>query len=298
MSGARTRRWLVRLYPVTWRARYGEELDALIVEASGGGPVPWRMRFDLALAAARQHAHELRTGGAGRSPHERARAGAVLVLWAWMLFVLAGIGVQKLSEHWQTSVAEADRTLPAAAFDGLVAGAAIATAIVVVGAALLIPSVIAFGRSGRLVEIRRSAARSAALTVVAASLAVVVIARAHQLTASERNGGDAGYAVAFSACALLGALGLASWVATVSELTQRLDLSAGILRLEALVAMALVIAMAAMTICTIVWWVAAAPGVYPSVAPAVVLMLIALALGATGSTRALRSSANARARGH
>jgi hypothetical protein len=294
MSAARTCRRLVRLYPVAWRARYGEELEALIAEASAGDPIPWRMRFDLALAAAREHAHELRTGGVGRAPQERVRAGAVLVLWAWMLFVLAGINVQKLSEHWQDSVGEAHRTLPSAAFDGLVAGAAIATAIVVIGAALLLPSLIAFGRDGRLGEIRRSTARSAALTLLTAFAAVVVVAWAHQLTARQRNGGDAAYAVAAVAFALLGALCLASWVATASALTRRLELPVRTLRLEALVALALVIAMAAMTLCTVVWWVAVADAPQPSVAPAVVLMLIAVALGATGSTRAVRSSASAR----
>ena len=296
MSAARTRRWLVQLYPVAWRARYGEELDELIVEASGGGPVPWRMRVDLARSAVREHAHELRTGGVGRSPQERARSGALLVLWSWMLFVLAGIDVQKLSEHWQTPAAEAHRTLPAAAFDGLLAGAAVGTAIVVIGALLLMPSVIAFGRSGRLGEIRRSATRSAVLTLLAAVAAVVVIAWAHQLTARERNGGDAGYAVAAVVFALLGGLCLASWVATASALTRRLELSARTVRLEALVAAGLVVAMAAMTLSTVVWWLALADAGRPSVAPAVVLMLIALVLGATGSTRAVLSSSRTQAR--
>jgi hypothetical protein len=33
---ARYARWLVRLYPREWRARYGEEFEALLQESSGG----------------------------------------------------------------------------------------------------------------------------------------------------------------------------------------------------------------------------------------------------------------------
>jgi hypothetical protein len=33
---ARLARWLVRLYPRDWRARYGEEFEALLQEGSGG----------------------------------------------------------------------------------------------------------------------------------------------------------------------------------------------------------------------------------------------------------------------
>jgi hypothetical protein len=41
VSGSRAS-GLLRLYPAAWRARYGEELQALLVESSAGGRVPWR----------------------------------------------------------------------------------------------------------------------------------------------------------------------------------------------------------------------------------------------------------------
>jgi hypothetical protein len=292
MNAARTSRRLLRLYPPAWRTRYGEELEALIVDVSGGGRVPWRMRLELVLAAAREHAHVLHTGSAGRPAHGKTRSGAMLVLWAWMLFVCAGIVVQKLSEHWQASVPAARRAVPASAFDGLVAGAAAGAAIVAIGAALLLPSLMAFVRCGRFSEVRHSVTRSAGLSLLTAAAAIGVVVWAHQLGTPQRNGGDSPYEGAVIAFALLGAVCLASWVATTSAITSRLALPARTLRLEALVATGIVIAMAAMTFSTVVWWRSLADDAPGWVPVPVAVMVVALTLGAIGSARALRSSAN------
>jgi hypothetical protein len=307
MNPAATTRRLLRLYPRAWRARYGDELEALILESSGGRPVPWRTRVDVALAAGREHLHELRARG-GRSPHERARAGALRTLWGWMLFVCAGVAVQKLSEHWQDSVPTGSRALPAAAFSGLVAGAAVGSALVLAGFVVLIPSLCAFVRSGGLSGIRRSLARSRLATLLTAAAGLAVGVWAHRLTSYQRNGHDPAYGAAFVACGLLAALCLASWVATASAVARRLELSSGVLRLEAAAATALAVAMAAMTASTVVWWRAAASaapatlaggsrgdhsssGLPGLLAVAVVLMLVATTLGATGARGALSASA-------
>ena len=295
MSGARTSRRLTRLYPRAWRARYGAELEALILETAGGRSVPWRIRIDVALAAAHEHVRELRSGGSGRPAQERARSGMIAVLWAWMLFVCAGVVVQKLSEHWQDSVPASGRAVPSVAFDGLVAGAATGFALLFAGAVVLVPSVLAFVRSGGFSEIRSPLARSVAATLIATAAGICVVIWAHHLTAGERNGHDAAYGAGVIALGVLASFCLAAWVATGAAVLRRLALPAGALRLEALAATGLAVAMGAMTASTLVWWravSAAAPGFLSGEALVVsaAAMVTATTIGAIGARRALRAS--------
>ena len=50
---------ILRLYPAPWRARYGEELAALLAE-TGAGPRTW---IDLARAGLRERMRAVRNGG-------------------------------------------------------------------------------------------------------------------------------------------------------------------------------------------------------------------------------------------
>jgi hypothetical protein len=63
MSASRTAGRLVRCYPRGWQARYGEELETLIVDMSGEGRVPWRVRADVAVGGGRER---LVDSGCGR----------------------------------------------------------------------------------------------------------------------------------------------------------------------------------------------------------------------------------------
>ena len=296
MSGARTSRRLTRLYPRAWRARYGAELEALILESSGGRSVPWRIRIDVALGAGREHVRGLRGRGSGRPAQERARSGMIVVLWAWMLFVWAGAIVQKLSEHWQDSTPASGRAVPSVAFDGLLTGAAAGAILLCAAAVVLVPSVLGVLRSGGFSEIRSPVMRSVAATLLAMAAGIAVVGWAHHLTASERNGHDVAYAAAVVTLGVLASLCLAAWAATGAAVLRQLELSANTLRLEALAATGLAVAMAAMTASTIVWWRAvssAAPGFLSREALVVsaAAMVTATAIGAIGARRALRASA-------
>jgi len=305
MTGAeRTCRRLLRLYPADWRARYGEELTALVVETSCGG-VPWRVRADVSLAAARER---LRSAGLSGDapPGERVRGGALLALCAWALFVVAGAGVQKLSEHWQAATPAGSRGVPSAAFTALVAGAAVGTALVLAGIAAATPSLVRLVRGGGWPLVRRKVVVAAALTALAAAATVGIVVWARHLDAARRDGRDAAYAGAVAAWALLLVCSLAAWTAAAVATARRLELSPRTLRLEALLAAGVAAAMAAMTAATAVWWAALAtsapwflagrppgePGspLAPSLLAAGVVMLAATALGAAGAARALRAA--------
>jgi hypothetical protein len=264
MSARRTTRRLLRLYPRAWRERYGSELEALILETSAGRRVGWGTRLDVTLSAVREHAHRLAPGGAAP---ERSRAGMMIALWAWMLFVCGGATVQKVSEHWQGSVPGRERDLPSAAFDVLVAAAGAGGMLVLAGLAVLVPSAWSFLRAGRMRDIRGPLVRSLAATLPALATGIAIILWAHRLTASQRNGHDAAYAATFAIFALLMALALASWTATAGALVSRLELSARVLRAEAALACALAGAMLAASAATLLWWSSAASAAPAFLAP-------------------------------
>ena len=304
MSASRTAGLLLRMYPPAWRARYGEELEALIVESSGGEWVPWRVRADVARAGARER---LRAAGlAGDSaPGDRVRGGVLLTLCAWALFVIGGVGVQKFSEHWQDVTPAASRGLPSAAFAGLVIVAGVGSAFVLAAIGLALPSLATFLRGGGWPQVRRPVLAAAALTGVAGAATVALLLWARGLTARQRDGLDAAYGTAFVAWAGLMAVCLFAWTGAAVAAARRLELPAATLRAHAWIACAVTVAMGVMTAGTAIWWAAladAAPwflagrpvgssasGLAPQLLCATGLMLVACLLGATGAQRALRA---------
>ncbi len=301
MRAERTSRLLLRLYPAGWRARYGEELQALILESSGRR-VPWRVRADVALAAGRE-----RLRGAGLTgdspPQERRRAGSLLVLWAWALFVLAGSGVQKFSEHWQDVTPRASRALPAGAFEVLVLTAVFASVLVLAGIAATLPSLLRFLRDGGWPLVRRRVAGAGLVSVVAGLTTIALVVWARDLTPLQRNGHDLGYGILFVTWVLLLAGALVAWTSAAVAIARRLALPRSVLRVEAGLAAAVAGAMGVMTVATLVWWGAlanAAPWflsgrpagsagspVAPQLVALTVLMVVATAIGASGAIRAL-----------
>ena len=69
---------------------------------SGEAPLPWRTRIDLVRAGLRERARGLGFGGQGVPAGERARAGALLVLCAWAIFLVGGAILQRFAENWQS----------------------------------------------------------------------------------------------------------------------------------------------------------------------------------------------------
>ncbi len=292
---------LLRIYPRAWRERYGEELAALVDELGGGARMSWRLRLDVGRAGLVERFRAL--GLNGLPPRERAREGSLLVLYAWMLFVLGGFGVQKASEHWQAVTPAAKQGLPSAAFDVLVAAAGAGSLLVLAGVAAALPPLVALIRGGGWAEIRRPVLRAVALTVLTVAAAAALGLWAHSLTPAQRNGGDVAYSGAFVAWALLGAACLLAWAAAAAATARRLALPAGTLRLEVWLGAAVSGAMAAMTAATAVWWgslAGAAPWFFagrpvgasasalsPNLIVAAGLMVAATLLALAGSARAV-----------
>ena len=301
---------LLRVYPPAWRARYGEELMNLIEQLDGGARTSWRVRFDVVRAGLVERLRGLAPNGL--PPRERAREGSFLVLYAWMLFAVAGFGVQKASEHWQAVTPTAKQAVPAAAFDALLAAAGVGSTLVLLGVAVSLPRLAALIHEGGWREIRRPIVRAALLSLLTAAATVGLAAWAHSLTPLARNGSDAAYSGAFLAWVVLFAACLFTWAAAAAATARHLTLSTGMLRFEVWLGAAVSAAMAVMTIATAVWWrsiASAAPwffdgrpaGAGAAALPAnmlvpAALMLCATCLGLIGATRAIKALAKASAR--
>lgn len=298
---------LLRVYPASWRTRYGDELATLIEELEGGGRMSWRTRVDVVRAGLAERLRAL--GPGGLAPRERAREGCLLVLYAWMLFAVGGFGVQKASEHWKAVTPAAKQGLPAAAFDVLLVAAVAGSALVLLGLAATLPRLAGLILRGGWTEIRRPIVRAAVLTLLTAAATLGLVAWAQSLAPAARNGADAAYVGAFLAWVLLFAVCLLAWAAAAGAAARRLSLPAGLLRLEVRLGAAVTAAMAVMTVATAVWWgslAAAAPWFFqgrpagsgasalvPNMAVPAGLMVCATVLGVVGAIRATRALAQA-----
>ncbi len=243
---------LLRVYPASWRKRYGDELVTLIDELGQEGRMSWSVRLDVVRAGVAQRVRAL--GLAGLPPTARAREGSLLVLYAWGLFVLGGFGLEKAAEHWQAVTPTAEQRVPAAAFDGVVVAAGIGTTLVLLGVVALLPRLASMIRQGGWPIVRPPIVRASVLTLLTLAATVGLSRWAQSLAPAARNGHYLPYAVVFGAWVALVAGCLFAWAAAGAATARRLSWSNALLRLEVWLSVAVTATMAAMTIATAVWW--------------------------------------------
>lgn len=294
MSIERSTERLLHWYPADWRKRYGEELADLVADMSDGRRLSWRVRADVAAAGARERLRGPRIGD--------PRRGGRMVLWAWAIFILAGMIVAKTSEHWQSALPKGGHPVASFAFVALAVLAAATAVLVLAGIALTLPSLATLLRSGGWPRIRRWILAGAALTIVLVASTAGLATWAHGLTPRARDGHDALYAAAFLTWAALAAATLLAWTKAATATADQLRLSARTLQLHARLTGVIAAALALMTAATVAWWTAvavASPGaltgppatphaspVVPALTVAVALMVLASALATAGARRA------------
>ena len=118
--GSRLLRHATVLYPAAWRRRYGDEFEALLDETP---PTP-RVLFDIAVAAVDAHLNP--TAPLRRWPFmfERLRASELAVFAGWVLFVVAGLGFNKMTEDGAFAAAGGANPVVGLAYDTAGFGAA------------------------------------------------------------------------------------------------------------------------------------------------------------------------------
>jgi len=114
--------WLVRLYPREWRERYEEEFVALLE----GCPASFADVFDIALGALDARLSPQVQDRRTFAMVTKLRGTVLAVLWAWVGFVVAGTGFQKMTEYDDFVEAARENVVVGTAFETVVVGAVVA----------------------------------------------------------------------------------------------------------------------------------------------------------------------------
>ncbi len=296
---------LLRWYPPAWRERYGEELMAMMEDDLGDRRPSAKFRLTMAGAGLRERGHGAGLFGDTRPAAEGVRGGSLLVLCAWTVFVLAGFEFSKLSEHFAGTVPPAYRALPWGAFETVRTAAVAGAMLVMIGSLAAAPAFIRFVRHGGWPVLQGHVRRAVAASTATLGATAGLVAWANSLASTQRNAGSWPYQVAYLTWAAFGAATLILWTVVAVTAAHRLVLTRSVLVLESLLATAVTIAMATMTVATAVWWGATAlhapwflqgtsPGstgspFEPFLATTMVLMLVSVIAAGLGVVRIGRS---------
>jgi len=245
----------LRWYPLSWRARYGDELIALL-DDEYGDHLPALVHLGLVTAGLRQRARQSGLTGDSAPAADGVRAGALLVLAAWAAFVIAGASFAKFSEHFDEALPHSmgAHRVPDLAFTVLQTVAGVASILVVAGALLAVPAFVRFLRAEGWSSVRGHFLRALACTAVTGAATVPLLVWAHHLTPHQRIGGLHWYGPLFLIWAVLIVITLTLWTVVAVAAGRRVDLTSAVLIAEATLAAAIAVAMVVMVGATAVWW--------------------------------------------
>jgi hypothetical protein len=273
---------LLHSYPPAWRARYGAELASLLEE----NELSLRVRLDVLRSGLTERLRSFGLTGDELPADEQLRAGVLLVLCAWSLFVVAGCAFAKFTEQWQAETPGDARSV--GAFNVLLLASEIGTAVVLLGIGLSLSAFVTFLRGGGWPAIRPAILRAASFSAVAIAASGALVLWAHELNSGQRNGGNWFFAVAFVLWSLLIAGSIAAWTAAAVVTARQIPITPARLRLEAEIAWAVTVTMIVMTVAAFVWWGSVASPGSIQMSAITLAMLFATALAVTGSARSLR----------
>ena len=295
----------LRWYPQSWRARYGEELIALL-DDEYEGHLPALVHFGLVTGGLRQRARQSGLTGDSAPAAQGVRAGALVVLAAWVAFAIAGVSFAKFSEHFDEALPHnmSAHRLTDLAFTGLQTVAGVASVLVVVGALLALPALVRYLRAGGWSSVRGHFLRALACTGLTVAFTVPLVLWAHHLTPHQRNGGLHLYGTLFLIWAALIVTTLTLWTVVTIVVGSHVVFSKAILTAEAILAVVIAVAMVVMVGATAVWWGAmakdapaflnASPGGVPGspwdvwLVATVALMVLAIGAAGAGVVREMR----------
>jgi hypothetical protein len=226
----------------------------MIEEDLGETQPTLRYRFSIARSGLNERLREVGLIGNSVSPSEQFQGGCFIVLCAFALFVIPGVGFAKISEHWDQSIHRGPRHLPAVSYNLLASLAGACAVAVVLAAVALLPAFVQFVRTGGWPKIRRRVrwAASALLATTAVGGGLVLWAR--HLTDHQRNDSLGWYQFLFVIVVILFAATIASCAAAAVAITRHLNI--GLMQLKFAGTLAVVVAMCLpiMTAAAALWW--------------------------------------------
>jgi hypothetical protein len=245
---------MLRWFPASWRARYGDELAVMIEDDLEGRSPTLRYRLSIVRSGLNEHLRETGLLGDSVAPTDRVRGGALAVLCAFALFVIPGVTFAKISEHWDESIHRGSRHLPAISFN-LLASLAVACGVAVMAAAVaLLPLFIQFLRTGGWPVIRRRILWAATATMTTGAVIGGLAIWARHLTYHQRNAGFGWYQLLFVIAAILFATTVALWTAAAVSTARRLNIKVVQVKLVGVLGVSVSVCMPVMTVAAALWW--------------------------------------------
>ncbi len=245
----RRSRWsgiAVRLFPAAWQERFGAEFGALL---DATPPTP-RVVFDVLVAAVDAHVHP--TGPRRRWPLmiERLRLNELTVFASWIVFVVAGLVFQRMTEGPTFTTIAAAEPAVGWAWWAIVAGAVISLGAVLIAG---VPIATAIARAGIA---RRDSRQVGLLAVPPVSLAIWVGLTVLLLSLGDPPAGAPWRIVVFAVWA--GGFVLAAVASTVAVSAAALDapIDGRLYRRAAVPAVVTAVAMVGVTVACGAWGVA------------------------------------------
>jgi hypothetical protein len=254
MRSETTSHSMLRWYPARWRDRYGDELAAMIEDDLGGESPTLRYRLSFARSGLSEQMRGAGLVGDSTTPSERVRGGTLTVLCAFALFVIPGVGFAKISEHWDQSIRQGSRHLPAVSFNLLGSLAVACGAAVVIASVALLPIFVQFLRAGGWPAIRRRVWWAVTATAATGAAIGGLAIWARHLTNHQRNVGFGWYQLVFVIAAILFAATIATWSAVAVAATRRINIGLGQLKIVGVLAVAVAACMPIMTAAAAIWW--------------------------------------------
>jgi hypothetical protein len=220
----------------------------------GDNTLPLRVQLSLARSGTVERAREVGILGDSAPSSERLKAGSLLVLCGWSLFVVAGATFAKFTEHWSVAMAASHRTLPTIADTATQIAGITGVLAVLFAAILVVPTFVRHLRARGWASVRRPVTRALVAVLVTAVVAACVILWAHHLNTSQRNGGSAlfGAGAVAAGFVMLGALAIGT--STVITVTRTLNLPRATLRRLSSMALGVTVLMGVITSGVGIWW--------------------------------------------
>ena len=253
MRTPRTGERLLRWYPPSWRARYGEGFAALL-DDTYGQHISRRAQISIARAGLTERVRETGLVGVATSAEGRLRSGSQLVLCGWSLFMVAGAIFAKFTEHWGVATPVAHRTLPRISDVAVQWAGGVGMVLVLLAGVFVLPAVIALLRDGGWSRVRRPIVRGVTVVSTALLLTSAVAVWARFLNSHQRNGGSVAYEVVVLLCALVLVAAVITATSTAISVTRQIDLSRKALLVLSSTALAVTVLMAIVTAGTVAWW--------------------------------------------
>jgi len=247
-------RSLLRWYPDRWRDRYGDEFIAMIEDDLAGRPPSVRYRLSIARSGLNERLRDAGLIGDSVSPSDQLRSAALSILCAFALFIVAGVGFAKISEHWDQSIYKRPAHLPVISFNSEAILAGVCSVAGGLAAVALLPTFIRFIREGGWPTITRQVAWAVAATSASAAVGGGLVVWAQHLTTHQRNTGLGWYQLLFIIVATLFGATVATWSAVAVAATRCLTIAARQLHVAAVLAILVAACMPLMTAAAAVWW--------------------------------------------